>query len=200
MIAALEPALAACDDLGITIRMEAGKLIWRAGDAGFPDDVRAALRQHRAALAAVLTDHPRPDPDPVLFVARNLDVAAYPLDLTRTVPAVWSAGRPYYRLTPRVWVWLAQAVDHLAAGPQGAPPGFNVAEAADLVANRLGRWVGAHYRPDQIRRAVRLARPLPELVPPPGVAIGKHQNGSTRTGTTGAAEAARLPAADRIPA
>lgn len=166
MIPSLENALAACDDIGVTLWLESGSVKWRCGDEGFPDDIRGVLRDHRGPLTTTLTSSPRnPDPDPVPFLSRRLSLVWYPFALTRTAGVVWGTSEPHYRVTPRVWAYFAAAVDRAAEANVGDP---GLAQAATLLA-QLGQWVSDHYRPDQIERAIRRQQPLPDAgrTPPP---------------------------------
>lgn len=102
-------------------------------------------------------------PDPVLFVARNLDVWPVPAYLAGDAIAFSSTHRPYYRLTPAVWVWLCHAVDNLAQRP-GADRA-QVHAGADLVVS-LGSYVAAHYAADAIRAAWQSPPRLPDAPKP----------------------------------
>jgi hypothetical protein len=172
MTPALESALAACDDCGISLRYagDGDRIIYRAGDGIEPDGLRDQLRELRPELVEVLRSNPRPDPDPVAFVARNLDVDLWPFYLVPTTQAVWRGDRPYHRLTPRVWVWLVLAVESKLGGKPGSllARELDYEPATDRV-HELGRWVAEHFRPDQIARAMQRRQPLPTLTQPPTV-------------------------------
>lgn len=166
MTAVLESILSGCDDLGASLRLaDDGKVSVRWGDDDSPD-LLDKLRAHRAAVVELLRNHPRTDPDPVWFVGKNLDVVAHGLAIVPTTVAVWHGDRPYYRLTPRVYVWLASALD---TKWHSLTP-YQRQEAAVLAAcdqlTALCGYVAAYFRPDQIARAWRRRQDMPTVKRP----------------------------------
>lgn len=169
MTPSLDAALAECDELGVSLWVSDGKLSFRAGEFGIPDLLRETLRTHRNELVALLGNDQRPVPDWVPFIARNVDVRWFEFGLVKTVAVVLVNERPYYRLTPSIWVRLCSAVDNRAASILGDPVASDeVHDAAELLVS-LGRWVGCYYRHDQIRRAWNNPHPLPPLPRCPGL-------------------------------
>lgn len=159
----LDTVLAECDELGVALWSSGGKLAFRAGEFGFPDHLRDALRAHRDELCALLADCPRPDPEWVPFVARNLTVCWFEFGLVKTVPVLFIDQRPHYRLTPSTWVRFCLAIDNRAASILNDPVASDeVRTGAELLVS-LGEWVRAYYRHDQIRRAWHNPHPLPAL-------------------------------------
>ncbi len=158
----LEDILARCDDAGLSLRSADGRHI-RVYAEDLPDDLRDLIRSNRTAILMHLSNHPRPDPDPVWFVAKNLDVVAHGLAIVPTMVAVWHGDRPYYRLTPRVYVWLASALD---TKWHSLTP-YQLQEAAVLAAcdqlTALCGYVAAYFRPDQIARAWRRRQDMPSV-------------------------------------
>jgi hypothetical protein len=107
-------------------------------------------------------------PDPVLFVARNLDVWPVPANLAGDSLAFSTSARPYFRLTPAVWRWLWAAVDNLTDNPKADRA--QVQAAAELVVT-LGRWVDAYYPAKAIAAAWVGPPALPDAPKPPPDAI-----------------------------
>lgn len=176
MTPSLEAALAECDELNILLWMTDGKLSFRAGEFGFPDRLRDALRSHRDELSALLSDHPVAVPEWTPFLARNVDVRWFPSALVGTVSVILVSGKPYYRLTPSIWARFCRAVDQRAASIGSDPIARGEVEAAADVLTSLGRWVAAHYRLDQIRRAWNNPHPLPYPPRMPHALGGKPDN------------------------
>lgn len=182
MSPALDAALAECDELNITLTVVGDKVTFRAGDHGLSDSLRSRLVAVRPELVEYVSAHGRPDPDPVTFVSRTLEVYRVPLFLVAAVSAVHIGTRPYYRLTPRVWHWLCLAVERRAEVSVGNPTATAECQAAAVLLADLGRWIDAHYRPDQIRRAVRLPPSLPHIDPlPRWVSDPKEQRRAAQT-------------------
>lgn len=147
----LEAALAAAD--------ATGSYLWASGPAvqtvkltpgwaDLPADARETLRRHRPAVHSLLLAYPRPRPDPVWFVRRNLAVFEVPASLCVGQRHVWRSGHCYHRLTPAVLAYLDAAVARRL--PQLTP-----ADRPELLARcgPLSDYVAAHYRPDQWDRA-----------------------------------------------
>lgn len=156
----LEAALAAADLAGVRLWAEGEAVKVRSGWAALPDDAREAMQRHKSVVRKILLANPRPDPDPVWFVRRNL--AVYDLPAAATDPGqrwVWVGGKPYHRLTPTVLAYLdvalARALPHLAPDAR--------AEAMARCGPLAG-YVAAHFRPDQEVRA--FASPPPTLPDP----------------------------------
>lgn len=190
MTPTLEAALAECDDLGITLSLNGNKVAFRGGD-GLPESLRIKLVSVRPELLECLQRSPLPDPDPVLFVSRGLDVYRVPFFLARVSAAVYVATRPYYRLTPRVWHWLCLAVDRRAEASVGNLAAIAECQAAASLLAELGLWIDAHYRPDQIRLAVRLPPQLPDVPPLPKWVSIDHQACGRAKQTKAVPDAAR---------
>lgn len=155
----LDAALMACDLAGVSLVRPPDRpdaLHLRDGWAGLPPHHRDILRHHRPALDALLNAQPRPDPDPVWFVRRNLDVIEVPAGLLSPGQRhVWRSGRVYHRLTPLVLAYLeAAAVARYPAGNSAV-----VAAAAPL-----SDYCARHFRGDQWGRA--FASP-PAVLPEP---------------------------------
>lgn len=159
----LETALAECDELGVVLWVSEGKLSFRAGECGFPDRLRDALRSHRDELIALLRDHPVAVPEWVPFVSRNLDHRWFEWVLVKTVPVLFVNQRPYYRLTPSVWVRFCRALDNRAASILSDPGASGDLTAAVDLLTSFREWLSQHYRPDQMRRAWSNPHPLPPL-------------------------------------
>lgn len=159
MTPALNSALAITDRLGVRLWLEDGdRLRFRCGPAGFPDSVRAVLRDQKPELVDLLKVHPRPDPPSVRFIATNLDwVHSSGLSSTH-LTGVRLHGRPYYRLTPAVYF-------HLEAKAVALFDQLDEATTLDLC-NQMAKqleWVEAYYRPDQLERAKLQPGPLPTI-------------------------------------
>ena len=78
----LEAALAAADAAGARLFLaDPAAVKLAAGWADIPAPHRAALAAHRPAVLALLAAHPRPAPDPVWFVRRNLAVYEVPASM-----------------------------------------------------------------------------------------------------------------------
>lgn len=159
----LNAALAECDELNISLWVDNGKLSFRAGAFGFPDSLRDTLRTHRDELFAVLSDDPRPTPEWVPFIARNLDVRWFEFPLVKDVAVLLVNGRPYFRVTPSILVRFFTAVENRAASLQSDPVAFGAFQQVAAMLVDIGHWVDQHYRPDQISRAFANPLPLPTV-------------------------------------
>lgn len=146
---------------------DAGGVRYRVPDSspeGVPRDLLDRIRARKADLAALLKQlDPLPKwANPVPFVSRNLEIfwlRAAVAPLTRFE----IAGRSYYRLTPRVRLWIDAALR------QAKDAAKSCEEWAKF--NRRGSrfcataWMVDHFRPDQFERAGRLPVELPKLRP-----------------------------------
>lgn len=165
----LDSLLAECDEQFVRLELTAPGTGVRSvpGDNSRPlsSVLLDELRPHKAAVIAILKAAPRPAPDPVVFVARNLSTLALPARLAP--PVVFFEGdRPFYRLTPRVLFWLENAVQSVWDSSDKDDATRAKLEAMAAVLWGLSRWVDRYYRPDQIRRGRKLAVTLPTIRKP----------------------------------
>lgn len=166
--AQLESALAECDALGISLRAGDGDRIVFRAPGGIPATLAATIKANRAALLALLRTYPRPDPDPVLFVARNLDLHTLPFDTACTTAVFHKGNRPYWQVTPAVCWWFARALDGRYRQPDGTYPVEDPAYLAALARlDELFSYGHRHFRPDQMDRALGRPSELPAVEPIP---------------------------------
>lgn len=151
----LAAALTAADAAGAVLWASGPAVKLAPGWADLPADARDTLRRYRPAVHALLLAHPRPQPDPVWFVRRNLAVFEVPASLAVGQRYVWRSGRCYHRLTPAVLAYLDAAV--VRRLPELAPE-----DRPALLARcgPLSDYVAAHFRPDQWGRAFA-GQPVP---------------------------------------
>lgn len=158
---ALDDLLARCDELGVALLPtdSGGVRLVYDPTKPIPSDLAPALRPHKLAVAKLLTIYPRPAPDPVLFVAKNLHVEPVAACVAPAV-LIHVGDRPHYRLTPRVWFWLCNAVQ--SRWDSTSPGDRSPLDEAGAELVRLGReYIDRHFRPDQVRRGRLLAATLP---------------------------------------
>jgi hypothetical protein len=153
----LDTLLGECDRLGmvLTATPAGGVRIEYAdstADSPTPEMVEG-LKKFKPEIIKLLSESPRTQPDRVLFVARNLDCREFS---RYTSSAVWVyiGQRPYYRLTPRVFYWIVDAVEkaHTDAKKNGDEAKARQLFASGVLLIQFSDYVHAHYRPDQLRR------------------------------------------------
>lgn len=162
MTPAIITALAELDDIGASIRNEAGALKIRADDAPIPDDLRERLKASKMDLLSYLATHQKPVPPDVLFVSKALDLEWVPQYAVPTRQVFWRAKTPFYRLTPPVLAWLGGALDKMFAGK---PDDARRSEVQKRFME-LTNYVNNYYRQDQISQGDRKpGLPTPRVIP-----------------------------------
>ena len=160
----VERCLSICDQSAIALWAEGDRIKFRTNGDGLPDDVRNAITANRTEVFDLLQANARPFPDPVWFVARDLDITTYPQFISGKSVAIFIGDRRYYQLTPAVWVCMAKAADkHF---PSSARESKAYIDAFHQMQSMF-EYVKAHFRPDQIDRAFSEPSFLPKAVMPP---------------------------------
>jgi hypothetical protein len=160
----LDTLLGECDRLGMVLSISPTggvRIEYSDSSADSPTpEMLERLRFYKPAILSLLIHWQLvAQPDPVLFVARNLDIR----EMTRHgAGAVWLlvGDRPYYRLTPRVFYWLVNSIEHAhnEAKKKGDHERARQLFEMGSVLPRLSDYVHAHFRPDQLRRGRVLAK------------------------------------------
>lgn len=163
----VEQILSDCDRLNVRLCLGATGGIRCLVDGGsIGDDLREKITANRSDVLAVLKSSTVTEPDPILFVSRNLDLRTLDPECSRYSTGVHFGNRPFWQLTPRVYWAILRLCDQHFRQPDGLFPAENPVyrQALDFT-DQMRRYVESHFRPDQIDRAFRLAEPLPSVRP-----------------------------------
>lgn len=127
-----------------------------------PVELLNELRSNKDEILAYLVSSPRPEPDLVAFVAKNLDVLEWPKNVVNGVQTFWLGERPYWRLSPVVAAWIERKVADLESSARKAGKSLDWLPSAVGLVGKLWDYCTRHFRPHEIWAARQSRGPLPE--------------------------------------